>query len=64
MATRNSNAKDSSGEVVTVTVRATRDGFRRCGMAFGKNPIEVTVSLEDAETLRAEPMLIVTEAAE
>jgi len=51
-------------ETVTLTVSATRDGFRRCGMSFGKEPVDVTVTPEQAETLKAEPLLIVTEAAE
>ena len=30
---------------VTLTVIAKRDGFRRCGMAFGKTPLEVELKL-------------------
>ncbi|MDZ7655605.1 MAG: hypothetical protein U0997_06640 [Sulfurimicrobium sp.] len=51
-------------ESVTLTVTSRRDSFRRCGLSFGKVPIDVTVSPEDAETLQAEPMLTVSVALE
>ncbi|MFA7269839.1 MAG: HI1506-related protein [Sterolibacterium sp.] len=50
--------------MVTVTVTAKRDNFRRCGIGFGKAPVEITVSPEEAEILQAEPMLTVSVAAE
>lgn len=55
---------DDDGAGVTLTITAKRDGFRRCGISFGKTPVEITVSPEDAEILQAEPMLIISVAAE
>lgn len=58
MATKKSKPDgDSTATAVVLTVTAKRDGFRRCGMVFGKTPIEVTVTQEEADILMAEPML-------
>lgn len=48
--------------MIAVTVTSKRDSFRRCGIVFGKAPVEITVSPEDAVILKAEPSLIVVEA--
>lgn len=60
MATKKSELSDSP---VSLTITARRDGFRRCGMVFGRLPVEVTVTPEQAEILHAEPMLTVEAAS-
>lgn len=62
MATKKTKTTESAG--VTLVVSAKRDGFRRCGMAFGREAVEVTVTPEQADILKAETMLIVTGDAE
>lgn len=64
MATKKPKPDDDSADAtaVALTITAKRDGFRRCGLSFGKNPVEVTVSREEAEILQAEPMLTVSVA--
>lgn len=61
MATKKPKPDDDSAgaTAVALTVTAKRDGFRRCGMVFGKTPVDVAVSPEEAEILQAEPMLTV-----
>lgn len=54
-------ATKKTGTGITLTISAKRDGFRRCGMVFGREAVEVTVTPEQAEILKAEPMLDVVE---
>ena len=47
-------------------IAATRDGFRRCGRAWNRAPVDVDPSEfteEQIEQLRADPSIIVTDAA-
>ena len=50
-----------------IKITSKKDGFRRCGMAHSKEPVEHSddwFSEEDLEILKAEPMLIVETAEE
>ena len=50
-----------------IVVTAKRDGFRRCGVSFSKEPTEIPnnkLKKEELEILKAEPMLTVEEVAD
>lgn len=54
------DAGEAAGKAVQLTISAKAEGFRRCGLAFGRQPVAVVVSAAQAEILRAEPMLDVS----
>ena len=48
-----------------ITIKAKNEGFRRCKRSWSKTPVtfaDGVLSDEELKTLRAEKMLIVTEA--
>jgi hypothetical protein len=50
-----------------IVITAKKDGFRRCGVAHSKNPVEYPDghwSKKQLEILHAEPMLVVSETDE
>lgn len=62
--TEQKTAKES---VQVLRVIAKREGFRRAGMTFGSESTRLVVSdltAEQIAQLKAEPMLVVTEATE
>jgi hypothetical protein len=64
MAAKNPDAVQATVRLAVRTVAAHGEMTRyRAGLGpFGRDPVTVEVSSEQAEALRADPMLIVTEA--